>query len=436
MKHATGAFFLALAANLVWILFSTLRQSGATPQADALLLVGPCFASLVLYFSYLFSKGRSLTQRDIDSVYYLGFLITLMVLGAAAYQVAQVGSENTSQSGTLVGAIGLKFGLGLLATGFGLFGRITLQSRLASPEDATQAIADYVEGIGKLNDRISTSSTEIERLLDEVLKNASEASKKASQTVISVLSEELTPTVRKLAEEIAELNGVASDLNDGPMKSLREVAEDVSTGFERLGRQVPQVNTGFESLARFATDAATAQSDLAQAAVATTESITGAGEAFKSTAATVKPAVEQVQLLSDSIRKASTIMKKVPDGAERLSTGLLGAVTSLEAISATSAKLVEAIAAYQKTLDAGPLQAFTRGIGAAGAGGEQLSKQLNSLNQAVTRVGTEFSGTLGSNAREIGALATSMTDTSQQLGAAMERLAKAIRDAAREVGAA
>jgi methyl-accepting chemotaxis protein len=433
MKHAKGAFGIAILLNLAWIAWSTFLPPTADPRLAALLLVGPSFGSIVVYQLYLGSRGQFLTQRDIDSVYYLGFLITLMVLAAAAYQVAGYHNAKPVEGRQLISSIGLKFALGLLATGYGLFGRITLQSKLIAPDDATSAIESYVDGIGRLNDRISTSTSEIEKLVDEVLKNASRTSKQAGAAVIATLSEELEPTARRLSDAIAQLNEVAQSLGTGPMRSLSELTEGVSTGFEALGQKIPSVTERLGSLATFATEAATAQSDLAQAATTTGESIKAAEQAISSVELALAPVAEQVQGLADSVRKANTVMRKTPEVAERLGVGFGRVVDAMQAINDQAKGLAAAMEAYERALQVPSVEALDRSLANAAAKASVAAEALDGLGRKASAVGTVFASDIGANAKHIRELAGEMTTTSEQLGRAMERLAIAIRDAATQV---
>lgn len=430
MNTSRRPFFFTILLNFGWIAFNSFYSLASDTDAAAFVLVGPSFLSLVAYQVFLSRKEQLLSQREIDSAYYLGFLITLMVLAAAALQISSYSADDANNS--LVTAIGLKFALGLLATGYGLFARIWLQARLMAPDDATEVIEAYIDRIGRLNDRIDNSAQAIDGLVGEVLQNAVDASRKASNSVVATLGEELEPATKQLSTAIKHLHEAAGTLASGPITRLSDLAAEVSTGFRALGEDVPKVSSSLHSLDKHARGTAEAQDELAKSTLAAGELIGGLKAQLHSLGVEAQPASDGLRELGKTVGRTNSALLKTPAATEALETQLHTALAAMQEMAASTATLVGAISTYQQTLNVAPIKSFEAAIAATTRETTQLGTGLSELESRASAVGVSFAKDIGQSVKDMTALADSMSSTSRQLGDAMQQLAKAIRDAAQE----
>ena len=99
---------------------------------------------LAIYHAWLW-RAESLTQQEIDSVYYFSFILTLTTLGLSAFGLA-----NSGGSANDINSIGTQFALGLLATGYGLIARITLQGKRLSLDNVDEAFDRQLDQVGRV----------------------------------------------------------------------------------------------------------------------------------------------------------------------------------------------------------------------------------------------------------------------------------------------
>lgn len=146
-------------------------------------------APLVVYQINLHKK-ELLSPAEIDSIYYFGFLITVITLVTTAISIAlDTGKPNTQW-------ILLQFGLGLVATGYSLFARLMLMSKAAS-----QVEMDVVQSTKDLAVSIAQVAAEFDRA-------GYDATAFADQFKVRLenLLHESVETYRKTIEETAQLS--------------------------------------------------------------------------------------------------------------------------------------------------------------------------------------------------------------------------------------
>ncbi|MEI7868820.1 MAG: hypothetical protein WCI11_13090 [Candidatus Methylumidiphilus sp.] len=124
-------------------------------------IIGP----IVWYYYKLLNKLKhegSLSDTDIDSIYYFGFLITLITL---AVTIVIVGVYSDIISGHLTKIIP-QFGFGLLATGVALLCRLDLLSKeeFNRKQGPNQAAERQIQNIEEISSRFDTLSLKISDL--------------------------------------------------------------------------------------------------------------------------------------------------------------------------------------------------------------------------------------------------------------------------------
>jgi hypothetical protein len=242
MKSLT--FPLALALILVWVLGSSARTD------DALWLIVPCIV-IIAGYATLLGQARHLAQRQVDTVYYLGFLTTLAVLGAAVIRLTRDGAAADPSSIRIAAA---HFAVGLVATGVGLVARLLLQQRMASEESIGDALTSYVDIMARLSDRMDEAVVRFERLTEETLKSASETSRRSAEGALKVIADGLTPVAEEIRGSVASVHVSLRRLDGAGLRSLPEsvaVLEDSVTGLAKTlhsaGDAVCKLRTEVES---------------------------------------------------------------------------------------------------------------------------------------------------------------------------------------------
>lgn len=159
---------------------------GAVPQWLGLA------AGIVPLIVYQFNlhKKDLLSPPEIDSIYYFGFLITVITLVSTAISIA-IDTNPPKMQWIL-----LQFGLGLVATGYALFARLMLMSKSSS-----QVEMDVVQSTRNLAVSIGQVASEFDRA-------GYEATAFAEQFKVRLenLLQQSTETFRNTIEESAQLS--------------------------------------------------------------------------------------------------------------------------------------------------------------------------------------------------------------------------------------
>ncbi|MBT8573830.1 hypothetical protein ICN46_06570 [Polynucleobacter sp. Latsch14-2] len=182
------------------------------------------FSPLFYYYYELLqiqTKGRKgdsiqihLTEIEIDSIYYLGFLITLSTL------VISIGMNILTSSVNPLAVVG-QFSLGLVATGFALWGRLDLQQRNSRLTDPEAAVDEYVSKMERVVYDVDTSYAK----LQTVFANASANFERSSQ-LLENFSESLTRIN-------VEMVGAADSLGTG-LSVIHDKSDNIDQALDSL----------------------------------------------------------------------------------------------------------------------------------------------------------------------------------------------------------
>ncbi|MDO8283186.1 MAG: hypothetical protein Q7U10_11300 [Thermodesulfovibrionia bacterium] len=144
------SFFPLFAITFIIIIIATFFSSGNAHFIPILCGLLP----IAIYHSILLRKKEPpLTPNEVDSIYYFGFLVTIVILVTTAISM---GLKNDSKPD--LKAIMLQFGFGLAATGYALFARLQLLTKLNSFSEA-----DILTSTKNLSDRIDSITSELTR---------------------------------------------------------------------------------------------------------------------------------------------------------------------------------------------------------------------------------------------------------------------------------
>ena len=110
--------------SLIGVLGSSFIDHEENSQYQFIGLIAGVLPLLGYYFAL--AKKKLLSQSEIDSVYYFGFLVTVITLVSTAIAIG-IATKLPKLNWIL-----LQFGLGLIATGIALFARLMLMTKSTS----------------------------------------------------------------------------------------------------------------------------------------------------------------------------------------------------------------------------------------------------------------------------------------------------------------
>ncbi len=264
--HVGNAFWLAMGAALVGIGLATFAFPDATLSTSLLLLVGGGFSPLVLYHIYLGVKLRSvsLPQATVDTVYYLGFLITITTLAATVARAGFSGVEKFADPAQFQ-RLAIIFGLGLLSTGYALFGRIQLmmQAERIESEDLGDKVDRYAFEAERVLETLRKSAFEFDAFctllrttaqsaIDEAAENSSSAIlaiSKTAHTELATSTRDITAAIREFKDDLRSLAPVEeiAQFNDA-IKSLSSKLRGLNLRIEKATESAEGIEMSFGKL--------------------------------------------------------------------------------------------------------------------------------------------------------------------------------------------
>jgi len=213
------------------------------------------FVPLLIYSFWLF-RQESLLQQDIDSVYYFGFILTLATLGVAARTLA-----TSSEPDNALSVVGRHFAIGLLATGYGLVGRIVLQEKRVSIDTVDEALDKQLDQVSRIVREFGSTIDLFKDLKEEAVRGAIKGASGASAEVVRLISSDLEGPIVGLRNAIGDLKeslvlvdrsnfdnlaSSSSALKDR-MIALDESAMALSLRLRELNNQTPILKSEFQA---------------------------------------------------------------------------------------------------------------------------------------------------------------------------------------------
>jgi hypothetical protein len=197
-------------------------------------------APLCYYFSRLYKAGANgLSHTAIDSVYYFGFIVTIMALAGSVMRVWLFGIEKD-----MTGLIA-QFGVGLLATGLALVFRLVLTARVESmnAKDLTQTIEEYVSRIDGVVSKIEASAASFEGLSNSL--------QERTRTVVQATFDECTASMRAATTVFSESIAQISTQTSSSVTKFSQVVESVAAAshVEQFSGHILQLTTGLKGFA-------------------------------------------------------------------------------------------------------------------------------------------------------------------------------------------
>lgn len=318
---------------------------------------------------------RRLNEAAIDSVYYIGFLVTVMELAASAL-ILFMGSDDPKP-------ILIRFCIGLLATGYAVVARLHLQSSATGQESTIETVwQEYAVKADKL-------LTELDLAISRVKTFGANVDRELSSSILqtqSTLQDVVLTTTKTFASELKR----AADGARAPLDDIHQLLTD-STIIESRRRLQQEVENAATASARLSQslDGITARgSDLAKSFRLTAET----SETLITSAANLRASLERLTVAEESLANVAADVQRSADSVRQ--------ATESSELAARSAASV-AMALTSSTPAVGT---FTDTIGG-------LTKELADARAAISELATSWS----SAAQQSRGLATSLQQLDSQV---------------------
>lgn len=285
---------------------------------------------LALYH-FMLARENVLSPGEVDSIYYFGFLVTVITLVTTAISIALDTSKKPDMQWIL-----LQFGLGLVATGYALFARLLLMSKASSEVEV-----DVVEASQKL----VASVTEVSNKFNLAGHEAAEFVSIFRATVNEIITTGQTKFEESLKNS---LNTYTKTIEESSQKALLHCDETITVATDNFGVAISKV---MEEMGRIQTEAGaisfaaaaermksfseqieqSLQTITDKTQEASTASATGISELASTTRKVQKLAIdiaakleklEQLQQLLDTILNASEAMSIFNESTSQTSSSL------------------------------------------------------------------------------------------------------------------
>ena len=251
------------------------------------------------------TKIIRLTEAEIDSIYYFGFVITLITLIAAVFTLGTIGSKSFNPE-----TIGIQFGLGLFVTGYALIARLHLQIGNESDIEPEDAYANYLDRVNSLLGRVDRAYSDLDELLQNVVTRirttmeaeASENSARLGRQVEDSFAP-LLLACKQLALEIGD-QGLSNQMESmrGVIGTTNRTFKTLETRLQVLTGQVEKSSAPLEKLA-----AAFAECEQGSAAFA---SVLNSLKVDSNLTTSISSSVETI---SKALRSFAISMNKIED---------------------------------------------------------------------------------------------------------------------------
>ena len=189
---------------------------------DSLLLQMALPGLVVLFYAiFIFNKGRNVLNLDQlgDSVYYLGFILTLAALILALYDLSD---DPTAED------IIPKFAIALTTTVVGIFVRVFMSQFAASQEDINEMSERMLSDTAlSLKTQLDMSTSTFKNLIDEMSRKTSESLEKNSiETIIDDTDENFSSKIKKMNLIGAPFQIIIGKQVDGELLEFKETGKE------------------------------------------------------------------------------------------------------------------------------------------------------------------------------------------------------------------
>ena len=201
---------------------------------------------VIFYAVFIFNKGKNVLNHDQlgDSVYYLGFILTLVALILALYDMS---ANSTAE------VIIPKFAIALSTTVVGIFIRVFMSQFAPAQEDISEMSEKMLSDTAlSLKTQLDVTLTTFTGLVDELSRKTSESLEKNSielSTFLKENTEEFSKSSKKVIQNINSASDTLiqkSNSLDRALESLNSTTESFNQNLNTLNSALTQNNPAKE----------------------------------------------------------------------------------------------------------------------------------------------------------------------------------------------
>ena len=295
-------------------------------NADPLHILLVSLIPLILYHFYLISIviiKKTISHDTTDSIYYFGFLITISTLAVAIITIPN------QEYAKHLDRIALQFGLGLIATGYALFARLTLISFSESQQDLKidETIKEYLRKIRELITEVEISSDSFKNYTDTLKKETvnliNDAENRHNEILISTLNT-YKDNVKIIMEDLK--NSIAGIVEDIRNANISEEIKTIKEGAKTLSGSFLNISNRIKSLINLINDASVSITDNNTAVRNMSKEVEIASVKIQRIA-DINKEIESTKIIFDNLNKSGDLlsqkMHELYKGVGVITSGLL-----------------------------------------------------------------------------------------------------------------
>ena len=191
---------------------------------------------VLLYAVFVYSKGKNIINQDQlgDSVYYLGFILTLVALIFALYDMS---GDSTAE------AIIPKFAIALTTTVVGIFVRVFMSQFAPAQQDVNEMSERMLSDTAlSLKTQLDATTETFKGFVDELSRKTSETLEKNSIELSTFLKENTEEFSQSSKNIIQNINN-ASDTLVKKSNSLEKTLENLNNTTENFSNSLSSLNS-------------------------------------------------------------------------------------------------------------------------------------------------------------------------------------------------
>jgi hypothetical protein len=358
----------------------------------------------LLGYYYALARKKLLSPSEIDSVYYFGFLVTVITLVSTAIAIG-IATKLPELKWIL-----LQFGLGLIATGIALFARLMLMTKSTSEVelDVVESSKLLVSAVTNVSGEFDNASYLVKSFVDQLQIRMNDLVRATEEEFKNALNNSLNSYVLNVqtTNEVALTNcaeaidKAVKNFSDGISLVVQEVAriknEAEGVNFAAAAIQIETFSLQIQSSLQSITDKTSEVSIVSATGIAELGATTRKVQKLAIDIASKLEKIDQVQNLLDNILNTSEALAIFKEATNTASSG----ITKLNATSSEAAKTIDkqiieplAKSGIQSGIEQLNIQ-FPEKLDLLGVSIDKLNIQANELMTAVASSRTQIEKTL------------------------------------------
>lgn len=387
-------FIVAICTGSAGIVLGLLTRS--TPLISQVLTIGVPLAAMALYLFAAYSHDplNFATHQFADSVYYIGFILTLMSMILSLFALGQ------AQSGELgLGGVISRFGVALATTVVGLVLRIYLINFRVTIDDS----------VSRTEAALSKAGADLRKNLEDTSRELISQQRLIKSTLATALAETGT-AISAASDAYNEAAGNSTkrleDVASSAEKTIRESAEAASGFISDSARSVSTALEQMQTLLSSSTDVLGQSSQELQSAFERTTRDTEANlnRATRAAGAALATAAEAGSEAQLRMTDRANSLSEALDRTTTQATNAGAALASIQALEGSASR-------FGQSLSSG-----TEEIG-------NLGSALNTYSDAIRAFGNEISKMENQASQDSDAISSHRKKLHEQVSKAAEDLA-------------